>query len=136
MKRWAFVGLLAAGLFWALVPGSFAEDPPKGGSGKSLMGPKTPADYYYYQHGDPTPVMPPAKGSPGVANQPSGQSQKTAPPSKGHWGIQRVWVPGQSQEVWVWGHYDATGSWVNGHSEIRTTPGHFEERRVWIPGNY
>jgi hypothetical protein len=134
MKRWFIMGLFAAGMILCLVPRSFAEDRPRGSSEGSLMGPKTPSEYYIYQHGQLPPILPPGKGASGVGNQPLNDSQSAAPASLGHWGVRRVWVPEQRQEVWVWGHFE-NGSWVNGHSEVLVYPGYFEERRVWINGS-
>ena len=136
MRRWAVFGFLLAGMFLNLDSRIFAEDRQQGSSGKSLMGPKTPADYYLYQHGETPPAQPSLKAAPGAAKQPTNDSGNTNKASPGHWETQQVWVPGQPQEVWVWGHYDEKGSWVNGHSEVQVSQGHYEQRRVWIPGSY
>jgi hypothetical protein len=118
----------------SVVPRSFAEDRPRGSAEGSLMGPKTPTEYYIYQHGQLPPVLPPAKGFSGAPNQPFYDSRPMAPASLGHWGVSRVWVPERRQEVWIWGHFE-NGYWVNGHSEVLFYPGYFEEHKVWMNGS-
>jgi hypothetical protein len=139
MKRWFIFGIAAAGMLLNLAPISFAEDRSRGSSEGSLMGPKTPTDYYIFQHGQVPPVLPSSKDSSGGTNQQPSQysqpdSQPAAPPQTGHWGVRRTWIPEQQQEVWIYGHFE-NGTWVNGHSEVRVYPGYFEERRVWINGS-
>jgi hypothetical protein len=128
MKRWVIVGLVAAGMLLNLAPCSFAEDRSRGSSEGSLMGPKTPAEYYIFQRGQLPPVLPSPKGSSGGTNPPSQYSEPAAPAQAGHWGVRRVWVPEQRQEVWVWGHFE-NGTWVNGHSEVLVYPGYC---KAWV----
>jgi hypothetical protein len=134
MKRWVIVGLVAAGMLLNLAQSSFAEDRSRGSSEGSLMGPKTPSEYYIFQHGQLPPVLSSPKDSSGGTNQPFQYSQPAAPSQAGHWGVRRAWVPEQRQEVWVYGHFE-NGTWVNGHSEVQVYPGYYEERRVWIDGS-
>jgi hypothetical protein len=133
MKRWVLIGWVAAGILFDTVPRSFAEDRSRENSGQSLMGPKTPSEYYIFQHGQPPPVQPSSKGSSGGMEQPFQYSQPAAPAQAGHWGVRRAWVPERRQEVWVWGHFE-NGTWVNGHSEVLVYPGYYEERKVWVRG--
>ena len=133
MKRWLVMGINVTGMIFALVSRAFAEDRRQGTSVGSLMGPKTPDEYYIYQHGQFPPVLPPAEGVSGATNRPFHDSLSAAPASPGHWDLRRVWVPERRQEVWTWGHFE-NGYWVNGHSEILVYPGYYEERRVWVGG--
>jgi len=150
MKRGFIIGLFAAGMILCLVPRSFADDRGRGSSPGQTMGPRTAAQYYLYQHGQPPPVLPPS--GEGICGTPLLRSRPGFPPSNGHyqipfhqtppeatgraghWKTTRVWIPERRQEVWIWGHVE-NGYWVNGHSEVLVYPGYYVERKVWIEGS-
>jgi len=130
MKRWVIVGLLVAGMLFIPLSPSFANDRVRGRWEGLAIGLGAVTLYNLFQHGQPSPVIPPSRGYYGTPIHPS-------PPvvcqPAGHWEIRRVWIPERRQEVWIWGHFE-NGYWVNGHYEVLVYPGYYEERQFWIEG--
>ena len=149
MKRRLIVGLLAAGMSLSSSAPSFSSDRSRGSLTGPTMGPRTAAEFYMYQHGQPPPVQ--TTGREGISGTPLLGSRPVSPPANGHsqtpmhpstpnfsqpgghWESTWVWVPERRQEVWIWGHFE-NGYWVNGHYGFIVYPGYYQEQRVWVGG--
>lgn len=52
---------------------------------------------------------------------------------RGHWKLQKTWVPPVFEKVWNPGHYNRKGRWIPGHwLKVQSSEGHWSKERVWI----
>ncbi|MBS3756180.1 MAG: hypothetical protein KGY56_10835 [Desulfobacterales bacterium] len=52
--------------------------------------------------------------------------------SRGHWVVQKTWVPPICERTWNPGHYTRHGRWVPGRwITIEKRPGYWVEKKVW-----
>jgi hypothetical protein len=52
---------------------------------------------------------------------------------RGHWEVQKTWVPPVYKKVWNPGHYNRKGRWVPGEwIKIESEPGRWVKERVWV----
>ena len=130
MKRWFIVGLLVAGMLLSSVSLSFAGDRVRGRWEGVAIGLGAVTLYNLFQHGLPSPVLPP---QPGYHGRPVPPSPPVVCHPAGHWEIHRVWVPERREHVWIPAHYE-NGYRVEGYYQVRVYPGHYEEHKVWVKG--
>jgi hypothetical protein len=56
---------------------------------------------------------------------------------RGHWELQKTWVPPTYQRAWNPGHYDRRGNWVPGAwIELKTSDGYWRQERIWVADNH
>ena len=52
---------------------------------------------------------------------------------RGHWELQRVWVPPAFKKVWKPGHSGHRGRWLPGcWVKVRVSKGYWKKQRVWV----
>lgn len=130
MKRWVIIGLLVAGMLFNFVSLSFAGEQVRGRWEGVAIGLGAVTLYNLFQHGYPSPVIPPHHGHYRIpAHQPPSEVRQPA----GHWEMHRFWIPERREHVWIPAHYE-NGYWVSGYYEVRIYPGHYEERKIWVKG--
>ena len=52
---------------------------------------------------------------------------------RGHWELQKTWVPSVCEKTWNPGHYNRKHRWIPGRwIRIETQPGYFRTEKVWV----